>query len=173
MVRYMRKSKSESTIKTESGPMTGAPAVLRRLEANAAALEKRIDDATSRLDALLALGANGVDREAVALVQNDLSTAKDEYFKTAKTLLDYDKNVKAERREGEKVLVAEVQEWIQQLVLSLRLAVEQALLSSAQAAALSEEAEGFAGEVGPIVRESFETALGTASREGALPAWVR
>lgn len=167
----MRKAKIETSAEPPAGA-TGAPAVLRRLEADALDATQRIDDAKARRDALMALGENAVDKIALARVENDLAWAKDDFVTTAKVLLSYDKGVKSERREGEKVPVNEAREWIAQLVLSLRLATEQALLSSAQAAALCDEAEAFAGQVGPLVRAAFDSALATARRDGVLPDWA-
>ena len=165
----MRKAKIETD---EPGAATGAPAVLRRLEADALDATQRIDDAKARRDALLALGENAVDKSALARVEGELATAKDDFVTTAKVLLSYDKGVKSERREGEKVLVSEAREALAQLVLSVTLGAEQVLLGAAQDAALCAEPAEFYALVADRVRSGVAAAIERAKQEGALAAWV-
>jgi hypothetical protein len=168
----MRKAKQASaTVDVVTVETRGAPAVLKRLETTAARLELEIDDAASRLSALRALGENAVDKAALARVEAELISAKEDYLKTAKVLLSYDRGVSSERKEGEKVSVAEAQEWFAQLILSIRLAVEQVVIADAQSAALCESPEAFYAASAANYRAAVESALSAARKDGVLPGW--
>jgi hypothetical protein len=170
----MRKVKTEN----ESTPLTGAPAALKRLETEELKCYQAKELFEARLSELAEPPLNAPEemREAwkacKAGLESDLLFAFKRWDVARKALMEYDKSVKAERREGEKVLVSEAREWLAQMQLTLALGVEQALLSASQAAALCNEAETFAGEIGPIVREAMATSLRAATREGAVPAWA-
>ncbi len=155
---------------------TGAPAVLRRLEADARALEQTIDNAKERLDALTALSPNAKKserhREEVAAVLNEYNIARDDYIKVAKVLLPYDKGISADRKEGEKIAVSECKEMFAQLLLSVKLAVEQVIIADAQIAALCDSPESFHISHADNYRSAVTGAIESAKSEGVLPKWI-
>jgi len=81
-----------------------APAVLKRLQMDAAKFSAQIDDAEARLAALGELSPNAAEtkdnREQIARVECELITARDNFGKTAKILLAYDRGVATERKDG-------------------------------------------------------------------------
>lgn len=156
---------------------TGAPAVLRRLEKDALELEQTIDNAKERLVALQLLSPNGEKADEkhkaeIARVQNEYDSARDEYIKVAKVLLPYDKGISSERKEGEKISVAEAREIFAQLVLSIDLSIEQVIISDAQSAALCDSPESFHAAHAENYRAAKAGALDAATRDGVLPKWI-
>lgn len=174
-MRAMRKSKNESDVVAE--PMTGAPAALRRLETEELKCYLAKEGIEGRLGELEEPPLNVPNeirdawRLAKAGLEGDLLFAFKRWDVARKALMEYDKSVKAERREGEKVLVSEVKEWFAQMRLTTALACEQALLVSAQAAAVCNEAGEFAAGVGDDVRAAFDGAWAAAVRDGVIPEW--
>lgn len=141
---------------------TGAPAALRRVAAEELAAHEAAEIA------LAALTEDAEDGKARAAYLNAL----DRWYRAVRTLRDLDKSVVPERRSAEVVPQAEAREIVAQVVLSVRLAVESALLGACQEAAVCHGEAGFAAAVGPRVRAALEEALASALREGAVPKWA-
>jgi hypothetical protein len=151
---------------------SGAPAVLRRLEADALEYTRTIDDKKAELVALRAVKETAAIREKIARAEMELASANDEFVKTAKVLLAYDKSVKEDRREGEKILVSDVKEIFAQFQLSESLALESYIITIAQGAALCGSPEEFHALHAENIRAARAGALDAAKREGVIPAWL-
>jgi hypothetical protein len=153
-----------------------APAVLRRLQMSAAKFAAQEDDAEARLSALHALPLNGSEPEesksAIARAEIELATARDNWNKTAKVLLSYDRGVATDRKEGEKISVDEAKEIFAQLMLTIDLALEQRLIADAQSAALCDSPEAFHIASAENWRAAKDGAIASAKSEGVLPKWL-
>ncbi len=153
-----------------------APAVLRRLQSDAAKFSAQIDDCEARLAALGELSPNAAEtkenREQIARLECELVTARDNFGKTAKILLAFDRGVASERKEGEKISVDECKEIFAQLLLSIDLALEQRLIADAQSAALADSPETFHKASADNWRAAKDGAIASAKAEGALPSWI-
>lgn len=153
-----------------------APAVLRHLQKDAAKFAREVEELEDRLAALRSLSPNAAEKEEnkaqLNRVDLELSIARKNFRDTAKTLLDYDKNVVTERREGEKVSVSECREWFAQYRLTIHVARENYIISIAQASPKFTAPEDFVKAHAEIIRSTEETALASAVKEGALPDWI-
>lgn len=153
-----------------------APAVLRRLQSDAAKFSNQIDDAEARLAALGELSPNASEtkenREQIARVEGELITARDNFGKTAKILLAFDRGVATDRKEGEKISVDEAREIFAQLVLAIDLALEQRLIADAQSAALADSPETFHKASADNWRAAKDGAIASAKTEGVIPKWL-
>jgi hypothetical protein len=153
-----------------------APAVLKRLQMDAAKFSAQIDDAEARLGALGELSPNAAEtkdnREQIARVECELITARDNFGKTAKILLAYDRGVATERKDGEKIGVEEAREIFAQLMLTIDLALEQRIIADAQSAALCDSPEAFHKASADNWRAAKDGALASAKADGVLPKWL-
>ncbi len=89
-----------------------------------------------------------------------------------KMLLPYDKGIEPNRREGEKISVAEAREIFQQFMLSINLAIEQTIIADAQSAALCDSPEAFHIAHAENYRAAKDGAMAAAKNDGVLPAWI-
>jgi hypothetical protein len=153
-----------------------APAVLKRLQSDAAKFSEQIDECEARLTALHELSPNAKEtaqnKEQIARIECELVTARDNFGKTAKILLAYDRGIATERKDGEKISVAEAKEFFAQLMLSIDLALEQRLIADAQSAALCDSPEAFHKASADNWRAAKDGAIASAKSEGVLPPWV-
>lgn len=150
----------------------GAPSVLRRLSADAREAEELMDVKKAEIIALRAVKETAAVSRKIAQCEMELAGAKDEYIKLAKTLLPYDKGISLDRREGEKVAVADVREWFAQFLLSIDSAIENYIIANSQSAALADSPEVFHAAHAENLRAAKENALAAAVREKVLPKWV-
>ncbi len=150
-----------------------APAVLKRLQMDAAKFSAQIDDSEERLAALQALSDNAKEaaknKEQIARVECELITARDNFGKTAKILLSFDKGVSSERKEGEKVSVEECKEFFTQFRLSLGIARENYIIAMAQQ---SGDPMKFVKAHAELIRSTEDAAIESAIRESVIPKWV-
>ncbi len=153
-----------------------APAVLRRLQMSAAKFAAQEDDAEARLAELYALSPNSKEttenKGAIARAEMDLATARDNFNKTAKALLTYDKGIATERKDGEKISVEECKEFWKQYDLSLDLAVEQLAIADSQSAALCDDPASWYVTHAENYRAAKKGAVESAITEGVLPKWI-
>ena len=77
-----------------------------------------------------------------------------------------------EKREGEKIPVAEVKEYFAQLLLSVGLAVEQVIIADSQSAALASSPEEFYKARADNYRAAKDGAIQSAINDGVLPKWI-
>lgn len=158
----------------------GAPAALLRLETE----ELKCYAAKERLEAQLIEWAsseppfNASDdlktqwKIAKANLEGDLLSAFKRWDIARKSLIEYDKSVREDRREGEKILVSDAKEIVSQITLSCRLAVEQCVLGVSQEAALAESPADFCMKVAPLIRAAFDGALKAAKKDQIVPDWA-
>ena len=164
--------------KTQESPPQelAAPAVLKRLQMDAAKFSAQIDDCEARLAALGELSPNAAEtkenREQIARIECELVTARDNFGKTAKVLLAYDRGIDSNRKEGEKISVDEAREIFAQLILSIDLALEQRLIADAQSAALCDSPEAFHKASADNWRAAKDGAIASAKSECVLPKWL-
>jgi hypothetical protein len=153
-----------------------APAVLKRLQMDAAKFSAQIDDAEARLAALGELSPNAAEtkdnREQIARVECELITARDNFGKTAKILLAYDRGVATERKDGEKISVEEAREIWKQFVLCVNLAMEQHIIASSQTAALCDSPESFHISAAENWKSALTGMIDSAISDGTLPKWL-
>lgn len=158
----------------------GAPAALLRLETE----ELKCYAAKERLEAQLVEWAsqeppfNASDdlktqwKIAKANLEGDLLSAYKRWDITRKSLNEYDRSIKEDRREGEKILVSDAREAFAQLKLCLEIAREKYLITIAQTAPKFQGPQDFMKAHGELIRETHEGAIAAAKKEGVLPAWV-
>jgi hypothetical protein len=158
---------------------TGAPSTLKRLEAHEAGAEQqviRIKDSLAAMRDLLVPNADKETQETLKAqidsLQRELEGAYDLWFKLSKQVREFDKSVKLERREGEKIGVTEAAEIFAQYDLSLELALESYIITIAQAAALCQSPEEFHKAHAETLRSTRLMAIEAAKREGVIPNWL-
>ena len=164
--------------KDTSAPLQemAAPAVLKRLQSSAAKFAEQEDDAEARLAELYMLSPNAKEtqdnKSAIARAEAELFNARDNFNKTAKALLNYDKGVATERKDGEKISVEEAREIFAQLILTIDLALEQRIIADAQSAALCDSPEAFHRASADNWRAAKDGALASAKADSVLPKWL-
>ena len=77
-----------------------------------------------------------------------------------------------ERQHGEKISVEEAREIFAQLILTIDLALEQAIIADAQSAALCDSPEAFHRAAADNWRAAKDGALASAKADGVLPKWL-
>jgi hypothetical protein len=164
--------------KDTSAPLQemAAPAVLKRLQSSAAKFAEQEDDAEARLAELYMLSPNAKEtqdnKSAIARAEAELFNARDNFNKTAKALLNYDKGVATERKDGEKISVEEAREIWKQFVLCVNLAMEQHIIASSQTAALCDSPESFHISAAENWRSALTGIIDSAISDGTLPKWL-
>ena len=164
--------------KDTSAPLQemAAPAVLKRLQSSAAKFAEQEDDAEARLAELYMLSPNAKEtqdnKSAIARAEAELFNARDNFNKTAKALLNYDKGVATERKDGEKISVEEAREIFAQLMLTIDLALEQRIIADAQSAALCDSPEAFHKASADNWRAAKDGAVASAKADSVLPKWL-
>ena len=111
-------------------------------------------------------------RRRGARAEIELSLSRDNWNKTAKALLSYDRGVATDRKEGEKISVEEAKEIFRQFMLTIDLALEQRIIADAQSAALCDSPEAFHAASADNWRAAKDGALASAKSEGVLPNWI-
>ena len=164
--------------KTTQNDGTGAPAALKRLETE----ELKCYQSKESLEAMLStleepsLNATTEQRELWATtktrIESDLLFSFKRWDVARKALMEYDKSVAPEKREGEKILVSECKEIFAQYQLSIDLAIEQTIIADAQSAALCDSPEAFHIAHAGNYRAAKEGAITAAKNDGVLPAWL-
>ena len=86
--------------------------------------------------------------------------------------MNYDKGVAIERQQGEKISVEEAREIFSQLILTIDLALEQAIIADAQSAALCDSPEAFHRAAADNWRAAKDGALASAKADGVIPKWL-
>jgi hypothetical protein len=167
------KKKTEEVIKYPPGE-SGAPAALKAIEAHELACRKEKDLAHSAWKRAQELEVEGddVSERKERLTHTRYVESLEHWDDATKKLAIFDKGVKEERREGEKILVSEVKEIFAQFDLSINLAVEQYIIAQAQSAALCGSPEEFHLAHADNIRAAKAGAIDAAKREGVLPNWI-
>lgn len=161
-----------------SNKNTGAPAALARLEKEELQCYEKKEEIAALLNALEEppLNASEEQRELWATqktrLESDLLFAFKRWDVARKALMEYDKSVAVEKREGEKIPIAEAKEIFAQLMLSINLALEQCAISSAQSAALCDSPEKFYKEHAENWRAAKDGAIASALGDGVIPKWL-
>jgi hypothetical protein len=163
--------------KTKDEPLkldSGAPAALKAIEADEL-LCRRHRDAAFKIwqeaDEKNVLGDTIKEADERRAWGRYLE-AREVYAEAAKQLALFDKGVREDRREGEKILVSDVKELFAQIDLSWSLALESYIVTNAQSAALCESPEQFHAAHAENMRAAKAGALDAAKREGILPSWI-
>lgn len=157
---------------------TGAAQALARLEKE----ELQTYAAKEALEARLAeldepsLNATTEQKELWATtktrIESDLLFSLRRWDISRKALLEFDRGVAPEKREGEKILVSEAKEIFAQYQLSIDLAIEQTIIADAQSAALADSPEAFHIAHAANYRAAKEGAITAAKNDGVLPNWI-
>ncbi len=114
----------------------------------------------------------GPIRSKLAALRSELNDAYDLWFRLSKQVREYDKSVSSERREGEKILRSEVEEFFQQYDLSLRLAIESYIIALSQDACRAESPDQFYQAHAGNLRSCVRAAIDSAVKDGKLPKWA-
>ena len=105
-------------------------------------------------------------------IESDLLFSLRRWDISRKALLEFDRGVAPEKREGEKILVSECKEIFAQYQLSIDLAIEQTIIADAQSAALCDSPEAFHIAHAGNYRAAKEGAITAAKNDGVLPSWI-
>jgi hypothetical protein len=164
------------TISLDAVQELAAPAVLKRLQMSAAKFAAQEDDAEARLDALRLLSPNAAETQenkgAIARAECDLLNARDNFNKTAKALLNYDRGVAIERKEGEKASIEECREWIKHILDCVQIAHQKCRITMAQAAAKANSPEDFVVATDGSFSAEVKNAISSALEDGVLPKFI-
>ena len=160
----------------DAGQELAAPAVLKRLQMSAAKFAAQEDDAEARLDALRSLSPNAAETQenkgAIARAECDLLNARDNFNKTAKALLNYDRGVAIERKEGEKASIEECREWIKHILDCVQIAHQKCRITMAQVAAKANSPEDFVAATDGSFSAEVKNAISSALEDGVLPKFI-
>lgn len=159
--------------KPKDTPNTGAPAVLKRLEGDAAKFSDQIDDLDARIAALRDVPGNENDNQQINGLLGELSQARKNFTDTAKVLLSYDKGIAPARKDGEKIPVSEVESIITQLFRFDRIAFETHLLSISQDAIRCKDEQEYYAKFADSHRACRETAILAGVEHEKFPPFVR
>lgn len=157
---------------------TGAAATLARLEKEELSAYSKIETLKKQLDDLrtnpVTVGDDAVRiwRGRIADTESDLLAANDLWNKIAKTLLTYKKGVPNSEREGEKVPLDDVREWIAQLRLCRNIALENYIIGIAQQSPKFTAPTDFMKAHADLIRATEESAISSAVKEKQLPEWI-
>lgn len=160
--------------KTAPAAESGAPAALEAIAKHELRCRESVDKLYAELqDAKASRNEDDdVSMRVYNRIHRDYLDALEEWDAARKSLLAFDTKISPSRREGEKVSVEEVREIFAQLLLSIRLAVEQVIIADSQSAPLCESAEKFHVEHAHNYRAAMEGAIVAARDDGKLPKWV-
>lgn len=153
---------------------SGAPAALKAIESDELLCRKRRDAAMKEWeekDRKLVLGddvSEADERRAWMRYQE----AREVHAETLKSLATFDKGVREDRREGEKVLVADAKEWFAQMKLCWHIALENYLVGMSQRSPTFKAPVDFMKAHGDLIRATEESAIAAAVKEKQLPAWI-
>ncbi len=159
---------------TSPAKTMGAPSALKAIEEHELLCRNEKDIARIARDEALLKLVVGDDmseknyRHKVTLYSDALAN----WDEALKRLNLFDKSVKESRREGEKIPVAEAQEIVRQMELTLRLGVESFFLAFCGTSARLESPQEIHFEGKSILETSIQIAKDEAKRENALPEWV-
>lgn len=157
---------------------TGAPAALRRLEEHELRCAQEVDRLKAEKSRLLAMqepkgdDAIRTHRQRIQDSVLNLGDAQDDWNKALKSLREFDKAVAPEKREGEKIPVAEASEFFRQFDLSIILAIESYIITQGQDAARCESPEQFYQIHAENIRSCRVAAIEKAQQDGKLPKWA-
>lgn len=166
------KKKAEITAPAE----LAAPAVLRRLQSDAAKFSNQIDECEARIAAMRDISPNADElfqKDEINRVEGELITARDNFGKTAKILLSYDRGIDSARKEGEKISVEEVAEQFAQWQLTVDLSIEQLGIADAQSAALCDDPAKWHATHVDNYRAAKDGMIASAKSEGVLKGWLK
>lgn len=157
---------------------TGAPQALARLEKEELQTYAAKEALEARLAELEEPSPNCTTEQhelwaaQKTRIESDLLFSLRRWDISRKALLEFDRGVAPEKREGEKIPIAEAKEIFAQLMLSLDLALEQCAISSAQSAALCDSPERFYKEHAENWRAAKDGAIASALGDGVIPKWL-
>jgi hypothetical protein len=168
--------KSKQPKQSPQNAERGAPAALRAVEDHELQCRNEKDAAwEKRHKAALELASSPDDE----LLTKTYNVANSKYIaalpiwdEALKRLAMFDKGVKEERREGEKMDVQDAKEYFKQYNLTIDLALEAWMISVSQIAPLCKSPEGFYQQSANKLRDAKRGALDAALRDGALPKWI-
>lgn len=158
---------------------TGAPAALRRLEDHELRCAQECDKLKAERDRLRAMQEPEGDeamrnhQNAIQNAVSNLADAQEDWNKALKSLREFDKAVSPEKREGEKIMRANVEEFMQQVYISIDLAMESYIISLSQDATRAESPEQFYQMHADNIRSCKVAAIEKAIQDKKLPSWAK
>lgn len=156
----------------------GAPAALRRLEEHELKCAQEVDRLKAERDRLRAMQEPDGDealrnhQNAIQNAISNLADAQDDWNSALKSLREFDKAVAPEKREGEKILRKDVEEFFRQYDLSLKLAIESYIISLSQEASRATSPQEFYQAHSDAIRSCRVTQIEAAIRDKRLPSWA-
>ena len=153
---------------------SGAPAALKAIEEHEVQCRIAKDEAYRkwRNSVLLAVEGDDVSERNERLSLRDYNEALQMWDDATKKLAVFDKGVKQERREGEKVLVSEAKEIFKQFNLCYRMAIESYIITISQNVFECKSSQEFHGMHAENLRVTVQSAINDAKRDGVLPKWI-
>lgn len=153
---------------------TGAPAALAAIERHELECRTEKDNALAEWKEAKRLVVDGddVSERKERRLHNQYRDALEMWDDATKKLAVFDKGVRPERREGEKILVADAKELFAQYELCVDLALEQCIVADCQSAALCNSPDEFHAAHAENWRSAKASAIDAARRDGAIPAWL-
>lgn len=159
---------------------TGAPANAKLLEQHAADAEQQVTRTRTTISDIIAElpkhDGNDVKQQTMRDELNTLHARLikeyDLWIKLSKQVLDFDKAVSEQRRDGEKVSRIDVEEYFRQFMLSLDLAIESHAITIAQEACRAESPTEFLRATHEGWLACKQAQIDAAIRDGRLPEWA-
>lgn len=159
---------------------TGAADSAKRLESAEAKAASKVDKLDAELEKLEGelKQADGDEIETARISDKIKHAAKSLFDETkrwielAKQVNSFYKAVDESKREGERVTVAEAQEFFRQYDLSIRLAIESYIIALSQDATRAETPEQFYQSHADNLRTAFVAAIEKAQKDGKVPRWA-
>lgn len=160
---------------------TGAPDSAKRLEAaeaQAAAKRERLEEELDKLELELKQADGDTEREKeidekITRVVKSLLAQTKMWIELAKQVNSFYKTVDESKRDGEKILRADVEEFFSQFLLSIKLAIESYIISLSQDATRCESPQEFYQAHDGALRSCMSAAIQQAISDGKLPNWAK
>lgn len=153
---------------------SGAPAALKAIEAHE--LKCRLEKDTAHAEWKRAqekeVEGDDVSEFKERRMHSRYVEALEHWDDATKKLALFDKGVREDRREGEKVSLADVREWIAQLRLCRNITLENYLIGISQQSPTFKAPIDFMKAHGDLIRATEESAIAAAVKEKQLPAWI-
>ena len=160
--------KTTTTQAQQQSSDTGAAAALRRWEDQ----EKHEALEVKKAESALENAKRKRDDDLIRKTESDLESCKERWAQTSKLLLSFERGVAPEKREGEKMLVSEIERLLENCWRADRLALEAFGLSIAQDGIRCSSEQEFYKRFQDNFRQTRESALRSGIDNLLFPKWV-
>lgn len=168
----MKAKKTSDKIKEESKSETGAAAALRRWEDQERRESLTVQKLETELTRLRSLKQTDSVLQKIDSIERNLDGAKDQWAQTSKLLLSFERGVSPEKREGEKMLVSDIEKLLEAAWRADRIAYESFCLTISQDAIRCNNEQEFYGKYVQSIRDCRINALRAGIENQHFPAFV-